>query len=341
MKRKEKVTIYDISKKLNISAATVSRALNNNQKISEKTRTLVLKTARDMNYKQNKLAKALKSGKSNIVGIIVPYIDRNFFASVIRGIEEILTEEGYQVMICQSLEDFDNEVEKMNALIDSQVDCIFWSISKSTQSLQHVKKAMNNNVPIIFFDRKIDVVGTSSIVIDDYAGAYTATEHLINQGCKRIAHIAGDLNLEIYKNRFQGYKQALEDNNIQFDEDYVIYTSSDIEAGVNAAKKLFSKDIFPDGVFAAGDFTALGVLKELKERKIKVPEEVKIVGFSNEPFTQHIEIPISSVDQNPLEMGKTAAEVFLEKSMARSTRKVDQRVVLSPELIIRKSSELN
>ena len=176
MAEKEKVTIYDISKKLGISAATVSRALNNNSKISVKTRELVLKTAAEMNYKQNRLAQALKSGKTNNVGVIVPYINRNFFSSVIRGIEEELSPHGYHVIICQSHEDVQNEVKQINTLLNTQVDGIFMSVAKTTQDTTHIQKAVAENTPLVFFDRKKNVPGLSSVTIDDYRGGYLATE---------------------------------------------------------------------------------------------------------------------------------------------------------------------
>lgn len=338
MKSKEKVTIYDISKKLDISAATVSRALNNNPKISEKTRKLVAKTALEMNYKQNRLAKALKQGRTNNVGIIVPYINRSFFSSVIRGIEEELGPHGYHVIICQSHEEQENEAEQLNALLNTQIDGIFMSISKTTQNTDHIKKALEDNTPLIFFDRKIDLPGVSSVVLDDFKAGYISTEHLIKEGCKRIAHLSGDINLEIYKNRFEGYKSALMDNNIEFREELVILTSSKIESGIQAVNELWKLKNKPDAIFSAGDYAALGAIQELKTRKIKIPEEVCVVGFSNEPFTKYMELPITSIDQTPQTMGKIAAQVFLEQIKETKTLSIEKKVVLSPELFVRESS---
>src|SRR5690606_11612403 len=159
MAKNEKVTIYDISKKLNISAATVSRALNNNPKISLKTRELVAKAALEMDYKQNRLALALKSGRSNNVGVIVPYINRNFFSTVIRGIEEELTPHGYHVIICQTHEEAENEINQLNALLNTQIDGIFMSISKKTQDTDHIQKVLESRTPLVFFDRKKNIAG--------------------------------------------------------------------------------------------------------------------------------------------------------------------------------------
>ena len=209
----KKTTIYDIAKKLNITAATVSRALNNNPKISEKTKELVFKTASGMNYEQNKLAQALKSGKSFNVGVIVPRIDSNFFSSVIRGIEEELYPEGYHVIICQTHDQQELEIKNINSLLNAQVDGILMSISNAKLEKNAVfNNLVKKNVPLIFFDRKKDIKNVSSITIDDFKGGYEATSHLIHQGCKRIAHLSNNRNLEIFKNRYLGYKQALLDN---------------------------------------------------------------------------------------------------------------------------------
>lgn len=335
----EKSTIYDIAKELNISAATVSRALNNNPKISLATRKLVEDTAAKMNYKQNKLALALRSGKSNNVGVIVPRIDSNFFASVIRGIEEELHPEGYHVIICQTHEDQKREIENINTLLNAQVDGILLSISNTTKEYENViKRVLNKNKPIIFFDRKMNVNGISSVTINDYEGGYTATKHLINEGCQRIAHLSGDQSLEIYENRFKGYKQALIDSGIEFNEDYVLRTKSSVDAGIAAAKTLLSLATPPDAIFSSSDFAGLGAIQELKEQGVKIPEDFCVVGFGNEPFTKFMELSISSVDQSPLEMGKMTAKVFLEQINNTDNLKIEKKVILVPELHTRKSS---
>lgn len=337
---KKNITIYDLSEKLNISAATVSRALNNHPKISQKTKELVLKTAKELNYKQNSLAQALKSGKTNNVGVIVPYINSNFFSSVIRGIEEELTPHGYHVIICQSHEDVELEKKQLNTLLNAQVDGIFMSVSKTTEDVTHIENAKSTNTPIIFFDRKKDISGISTVVIDDYKAGYLATEHLIEQGCKRICHLSGDLRLEIYQNRYNGYVQALKDYGITFNNDYLITVKSSVDEGVEAVKKLWDLNLPPDGIFSASDYAALGVCQELRKKKIKIPNDVAIIGFSNEPFTQYMELPISTIDQTPDKMGKISAQVFLEHMNENfSGISIEKRVILNPEIQVRESSK--
>lgn len=335
----EKPTIYDIAKALNISAATVSRALNNNPKISKATCQLVAETAAKMNYKQNKLALALRSGKSNNIGVIVPRIDSNFFASVIRGIEEELYPHQYNVIICQTHEDEKREIENVNTLLNAQVDGILMSVSNvSSENDRVIKRVVDKNVPLVFFDRKKNIEGVSSVTINDYEVAYSATQHLIDEGCSRIAHITGDKTLEIFQNRFKGYKQAVIDNGLYFEEDYVFQTKSSLESGSMAVKKFLSLKNPPDAIFSSSDFAALGAIQELSSQGIRIPEDFCVVGFGNEPFTKFMELSISTVDQCPKEMGKMAANVLLEQMKNPDSIRIEKKVVLTTELLIRKSS---
>ena len=332
----KKVTIYDIAKKLNITAATVSRALNNNPKISEATRELVVLTASEMNYKQNKVALALKSGKSYNVGVVVPRIDSSFFGSVIRGIEEELNPHGYHVIICQTHENIGMENDNIETLLNAQVDGIL--ISTSNTKTELFNRILRKNIPLVFFDRKKTMNGVSSVTINDFEGGYKATKHLIDQGCTHIAHFSGDRSIEIFKERFGGYKQALVDSGIGFNEDYVLQTKSSREDGARAIKQLMELNPPPDALFSASDFAALGAIQQLKLQGIKIPDDFSVAGFANEPFTKFMELSITTVDQSPLEMGKMAAKVFLEQVGNTSNVKIEKKVVLEPELIIRKSS---
>lgn len=337
-----KTTIYDIAKKLDITAATVSRALNGNPKISEGTRKLVLETAASMNYKQNRLALALRSGKSNNVGVIVPRIDSNFFASIIRGIEEELYPEGYHIIICQTHEDGKKELDNINTLLNAQVDGVLMSISNVVEENNIAfKRVVDKNVPLVFFDRKKNIDGVSSVTIDDFEGGYLATKQLIGEGCNRIAHFTGDQSLEIFQKRTEGYKKALADYGHSFVSDYVFQIKSNVDAGRLAMEKLLSLENPPDALFSTSDFAALGAIQVLREKGIKIPEEFCVFGFGNEPFTKFMELSISSVDQSPLEMGKMAAKVFLEQINSTEKLKIEKKVVLKPELQIRKSSSRN
>ncbi|WP_159021542.1 LacI family DNA-binding transcriptional regulator [Formosa sp. L2A11] len=336
----DKATIYDIAKKLNISAATVSRALNDHPKTSAKTKKRVQEIALELGYEQNRLALALKSGRSNNIGVIVPRIDINFFGSIIRGIEDELYPKGYHIIICQTHDNEEKEIQNINALLNAQVDGIITSITKNTQDVSVFERILNKNTPLIFVDRKLDLKGASSVTLDDFKGAYLATQHLIEQGCTRIVHLTV-LNyqaVDIYKKRLKGYKQALEDNNISFDEALVLETKNDLSGGKRAAQNIFKLKTRPDGIFSSSDFMLLGAIKELKANAVAIPQDIAVVGFSNEPFTKFMENPISSVDQCPLKMGKLAAKVFLDQINNPELLKVEKNVILAPKLKIRDSS---
>jgi len=332
------ITIYDIAKKLKITAATVSRALSDNPRISKSTKELVLKTAKDMNYRPNRLAAALKNGKSKTVGVVLPYINKNFFSTVIRGIEEELYPEGYNVIICQTHESVDRERETLKTLMKSQVDGVIISVARYSQDWDHLEEVIKKGIPLIFFDRRVTSITASSITIDDFKGSYDATKHLIQQGRRRIAHLTVDLLLEIYKNRLEGYKLALKEAKIPFDEKLVVVLRSDIAEGKKAAEHLMSLQNPPDAIVSASDHGALGAINWLKSEGYKIPRDISVVGFSNEPFTQFMEMPISSIDQKPLEMGKKAASIFLKQ--LKDNNSDVENIVIEPELMIRASSIL-
>ncbi len=243
------------------------------------------------------------------------------------------------MIICQTHDKKDFEIKNIEALLNAQVDGIFISISKTNDEQNNaIERILKKNIPLIFFDRKKTIDGVSSVTINDFEGGYKATQHLIDQGCKCIAHLAGDLTIEIYQERFNGYKQALLDNEYEFDKQYVIETISDVEAGHHAIKELLKLNNPPDAIFSASDYAALGAIQELKAHGIQIPEDICVVGFSNEPFTKFMELSITTIDQSPIEMGKISANVFLEQVNNTGNSKIEKKVVLTPELLIRKSS---
>jgi LacI family transcriptional regulator len=336
--KKGKTTIHDIAKKLNITASTVSRALNNHPRISVATKKAVQKAAEVLNYQPNQLAASLRSGKSNIIGIIVPSIDRSFFSSVVHGIEEVANTSRYNVMICQSHDNYEKEVATVNALLNAQVDGIIVSFAKDTKNFDHFLKAKEKGVPVIMFDRTNDELEMSQVVVDDFLGGYKATEHLIQQGCTRISHLTNVRKITIYKERLRGYKEALINHGIPYDDTYVIEGNLQLEDGRVAMEKLLQMPQPPDGIFSASAYGIMGALQVLKEHAINVPDQVKLVGFSNEPFTYLTEPSLSTIEQHSMRMGNAAAEIFLEEINNKDKKFIPQKIVLTPELIIRKSS---
>lgn len=335
---KKKSTIHDIAKKLNITASTVSRALNDHPRISEATKKAVQKAALKLNYQPNHIAAALRSGRSNIIGIIVPTIDRSFFAAVIRGIEEVANRARYNVMVCQSNDNYEKEMQNVQTLLNARVDGIIISHAKETKDFEHLRKVREKGIPVVMIDRTTDTLEASQVVVDDFLASYKATEHLIEQGCRRIAHFTNTVKINIYKERQRGYKEALLNHGIPFDNSLVIESDLQLEDGRNSMLKLLSLPRRPDGVFSASAYGVMGALQILNEKNIKVPDEIALIGFTNETFTSFSTPALSTVDQHSLRMGNAAAEIFLEEITDEDKKFIPQKIVLKPELIIRESS---
>jgi len=334
---KGRTTIHDIARELNITASTVSRALNGNSTISERTRSAVLEMADKLDYKPNHIAAALRSGRSKIVGVIVPAADRNIFAKVIRGIEDEVAKAGYSVIVCQTYEDFDKEKQVLETLLRTRVDGILASIAKNSKTYQHYRRVREEGIPLIFFDRTVETVGASTITINDFRGAFLAVDHLIKQGCRRVAHFAGQQHINIYKERYRGYQAALEAHGLKAHRELVVPCTSDVEEGKRCAKQLLELDEPPDAIFSSSDYAALGAMQWLKRQGISIPNQIAIVGFANEPFTSYVEPALTSVDQHSNRMGRYAAKVFLEE-IGSKDKHPPRKTVMEPELIIRASS---
>ncbi|PCI35126.1 MAG: LacI family transcriptional regulator [Flavobacteriaceae bacterium] len=338
MAKKKRTTIKDIANVLGITPSAVSRALNDNPRISDKTKIAVQQVAKNLNYEPNQLASALRSGKSNLVGVIVPRANSNFFSSIVENIETVLNKQGYNVIMTQSNESYEKECRSIDALIQTQVDGIIASMANETTNLDYYKKIKSKGIPLVLFDRGEDEIEVDYVGIDDYKTSHLIVDHLVEKKCKRIAHIAGFKHKRIYKNRLIGFRDALEKHNLPVDEDLIIESNLRVEDGRRIMKQLLNAPNRPDAIYAAGDYAALGALQVLKEENIKVPDEIALVGFSNEPFTSLTSPSISTIDQKSDEMGKIAAKALL-KRMKDSSEKVAIEIVhLKPELIIRESS---
>lgn len=334
------VTIADIAKKLNTTSATVSRALNNHPAISEKTRKKVLKIAEKLNYRRNNVASSLRLSKTGIIGVIIPSAEINFFGSVVHGIESIANMNGYNVLIYQSNESMEHEKKGIETLLNARVDGIMVSMAKETIDYSHFLEAKNAKVPIVFFDRANDELQIDSVVINDYKGAYIATQHLIDQGYKHIAHISGPLHISIFKARLEGYRAALKTNGLKYNKTFVVPGDVSIESGRNSLRRLLKLAQPPDAVFAVEDFTALGVIKELKEQNICIPGDFGVIGFANEHFGEHITPSLSTIDQQTVNMGKEAFNLMLNliKNKGNKNNK-PQKITLEPVPVFRDSTD--
>lgn len=336
-----KVTIHDIAEALKIDSSTVSRALNNSPRVTARTKKNILDKAHEMGYQRNVLASNLRKQKSNTVGVIVPRISRHFFSSAISGIEETAFEGGYNVMICQSLESLERERNLVQTLVSNRVDGIIMSISMETLDYEHLEIARNSGIPIVFFDRHCEIPENNNVLLDDFQGSFMATDHLISKGCKKIAHLSGPKSLKLYLNRFNGYKHALEKNNIPFDPKLVITSKLMQEDGMESAKKILEMPERIDGIFSANDVAAIGAIQYLKGKDVNMPEEIAIVGFSNGPASAVIDPSLTTIDQSGDKMGKSATELLFKQIQGKdSTRTEAQTIILEPSLIERDSSNL-
>jgi LacI family transcriptional regulator len=335
-----KITIADIARELNTTPATVSRALSNHPGISDKTKKSVHETASQLNYKRNRVASSLRSGKTHLIGVIIPSAEINFFGSVVHGIESVANTQGYNVLLYQSNESREYEEKGLESFLSARVDGILVSIAKDTIDYSHLKEIKDRGIPIVFFDRANDDLGIDSVVIDDYKGAFMATEHLITKGYQRIAHISGPQHLKNFYDRLRGYMGALQANKIKADPSLIYHGNVSIQSGKEGVQHFWARPEPPDAIFATEDFTALGAISELKERKIKIPEEVGIIGFANELFGEHITPRLSTVDQQTIQMGKSALNLLVDLIEKKEmTGQRQQKIVLEPLLIARDSTE--
>lgn len=333
-------TIHDIARKLNISASTVSRALKDNPVISEATRKRIKQTAEEMGYRPNILAANFRIKRTNTIGVIVPLINRHFFSSVISGIEEVAYDQGFAVTISQSNDKLEKERKIAQTLFANRVDGVILSIGMETKEIDHLRLFSNRNIPIVFFDRIVDEIESHKIIVNDFEGAYKATSHLIEQGAKRVAHIGGPLNLKIYANRQKGYCHALKDAGMEIDEALIINGNLRRDDGYKATQVLVESDKRPDAIFCANDTTALSAIIYLQEKGIEVPDEVAIVGFSNEPFSQVVTPSISTIKQPGFAIGKKAAELIIRQITSEAKKPHYETIVMPTELIVRASSKI-
>jgi LacI family transcriptional regulator len=337
----KKTTLKDIANVLGLTPSAISKALNNHPRISEKTKNDVKIIAKKLNYQPNYLASALRKGKSNLVGVIVPRNSSNFFSIIVENIEEVLNKNGYSVIFTQSNESFKKECSCIEALLYTQVDGIIASIANETTDLTYYKKIKEKGIPLILFDRGESSLEVDYIGIDDYISSHKVIEHLVDQNCKRIAHIAGFKHTRIYKNRIDGYIDGLKKYGLPIEDELIVESNLRIEDGRRIMEDLLKLPNRPDAVYAAGDYAALGALQVLQEHNINVPIEIALVGFSNEPFTSYTNPSITTINQHSKKIGQLAAKAFLDRIENPKMKVTLNRKILESELIIRSSSNRN
>ena len=335
--RSGQVTIKDIAKELGISASTVSRALKDHPDISAKTKEAVNELAKKWHYKPNAVALSLRHSKTNVIGVIIPEIVHHFFSSVISGIEEVAHKAGYNVMMFQSNESFEREKANVQALLSSRVDGVLVSMSKETKDYSHFKELRDNGIPIVFFDRICNELSCDNVIVDDFAGAFSAVEHLIEIGCKRIAHLSAPQHMLLAQNRQKGYKQALLKHKVSVDEDLIIKCDN-YEEAIEKMPELLSLPEPPDAIFAVNELTAAGAMLAVKKYGYRVPEDIAVVGFTDGLVSRVTDPTLTTLEQHGYEIGLKATNLLLERISNDSDNYEPVTKVVKTNLIVRGST---
>ncbi|NOS90927.1 MAG: LacI family DNA-binding transcriptional regulator [Cyclobacteriaceae bacterium] len=336
------VTIKDIARELNISPSTVSRALKDHPDISVDTKKAVNALADKLNYQPNIVALNLRQKKTNTIGVIIPEVVHFFFSTVISGIEDVAYQAGYNVILAQSNESYAREVAHVKALFNSRVDGMLLSLSRETANFDHVESIISKGVPIVFYDRMYNSPTSSKVIVDDYAGAKEAVNHLITEGCKNIVHLVGAPNLIISVDRLRGYKDALKENKMEINENLILSCDSGtFEEGKSVTQKLLASGTKFDAIFANNDPMAMGAMVAIKEKGLKIPQDIAIVGFSNWFFGELMDPSLTTIDQPGFEMGQEAARLLIKQIDMKEKDQyepVEEIKVLKTRLVIRNSS---
>lgn len=332
------MTINDIARILNLSKSTVSRALRDSYDVNPETRKRVMELVRELNFEPNITARSLREHKTFSIGVIIPSFQIPFYSVAIGGIQEIVSSSGYNVMVSQTNESYDTEVGIINSFLKSRVDGLLISPSKHTNKYDHIRKFINKGLPVVMFNRIISDLEVPTVSVNDKEGAYNATEYLIRTKCNNIAHISGPRTLFLCRQRKEGYLQCLKDHNLPVREEWVFDSDFSIESGIKAAEEILKLGALPDAVFCICDSVAIGAMMTFKKKGIKIPNEISVMGFTNDAFAALSEPSLTTVSQPISEIGQKAAELLLLQ-LNRGLSKWDRRnIVLETSIVIREST---
>ncbi|MCR9016540.1 LacI family DNA-binding transcriptional regulator [Aquiflexum gelatinilyticum] len=338
MKKGHQVTMKEIAKKLGVSVSTVSRAMKDSPELHPDTKKRIVDMAKSMNYQYNLLAQSLRISRSKVLGVIVPELTSHFFSSNISGIQDTAYKRGYNIMICQSNESFDQEKANIRTLVSSQVDGLLISLSRETKTYEHLQDIFDRGIPFIMFDRVTEEIPVSKITVDDAHGAYLVVKHLLDQGCRKIAYFSGPEDLYISKKRKEGYLEALAEYGLSEKESKVYFTDLTPEMNRQVTIEMLESGDLPDAIFAMIDPVAVDVMIVLKEKGIKIPEQIALAGFTNNPTSAVVEPSLTTVSQPGYEMGQLAANHLLDQ-LEEIVPDDPQSFVLLTTLVPRNSSK--
>lgn len=338
MTSKREITIYDLARELNISTATVSRALNNHPSVSKKTRKKISELAKATGYQQNNFASNLRKQKTHTIGVIIHELNSRFIVSALSGIEKVITAANYNIIIGHSAETSSKEAANALNLFHKRVDGLIASLAYDTENLDHYEPFLKKDIPVVFFDRvKKDSAGIK-IVIDNFKAGYEATTHLLQQGCKRLVHITGNLMQNVYADRWKGFQSALADNNLPCLPEQLIVNDLDEKAGIEAARQILDMPERPDGIFVTNDLCAVVCMQKLKEGGLKVPEDIAIVGFNNDLISRIAEPALTTINYAGMDMGEVAAKCLINQLNHNKLPDSNYTITLPAALLIRTSS---
>jgi LacI family transcriptional regulator len=336
------ITIKDIARKYKCSPSTVSRALNDHPAINIETRKTIQEYALKMGYQRNNISLSLLNKSSKTIGVILPNINHFHETAMLEGLQSTFQPLGYLLNICITNESYDLEKQYLNRLLANRVDGIFISISQKTFDYQlfgHIQNAIDRSVPIIFIDRKFEAAKSNAVVVDDYHGAYLATQHLIDMGCQRIAHLKGPTGMTVSEHRFNGYRDCLQNNNYLYDQSLVCSTNFEVESAIEPTKYLLDLLQMPDAIFGVNDHVCIGAMHVIRERNLLIPNEIAIVGFDDSPIAQYFSPSLSSVVRKSRQIGQEASQLLLNQLLNKSETFQEENIILASELIIRDSSK--
>lgn len=337
--RKSKITIKELAERLNVSPSTISRALQNHPSIGKKMTAEVHQLAKKLGYYPNTVAANLRRKKTNLIGVLIPRIDRYFQSSAIAGIEEVASKAGYYVIIFQSNNSYQREKENARMLLTSQADGIIACLALETNNYDHLAVFKENNIPLVFFDRVCNEIETHKVIIDDFSAAIKATEHLISIGCRRIAHIAGNQHMAIFRDRLRGYQEGLRKNDIPFEEELICFTEDlSIMEGTQATQRFLDMPVIPDGIFCSNDTSAISAIQTIKKAGLNVPDDIAVVGFSNTPTSLIIEPALTTIDDHAFEMGQAAARLVIRQIEESQQNIATETIIIRNDLIVREST---
>lgn len=330
----------DIAIKLGVSISTVSRALRDVPDINPETKKAVVELAEQLNYKPNPFASNLVKNRSNLIGVLVPNVEENFFARVITGIQSAVFDSAFNVIIANVNDDQEREKRDVENFLLSRTDALIMAPTHENRDFGHLQEVLNRKVPLVFFDRFIEEVPTSKIVVDDFEGAFNAVEYLISTGCKRIAHLAGHDTLSLARDRKEGYRAALKKHGLYSGDQMILTSGYTYEEGVMAARKLIASTPVPDAVFGVSDRVAIGAMNEFQRLGYKVPDEVSFIGFTNEPVAEMVSPPLTTVEQRAHDIGREAGKMALKLINQNRTKKeyAIETIILKTRLIVRGST---